>query len=847
MGDQRASAYSDSILRSGGAEATALFTNETLQTFKTMRSGERHTRGKKLRLAMLASLAIALIDGLAGFDLEAAEPPLYKDRNAPVEARIDDLLARMTIEEKVAQLLTTWTTKVEIFDEHLRFDAAKASARYPHGIGQFGRPSDRSANNPRDDGRNVRETVELVNAIQRYARDKTRLGIPVLFHEEGLHGYQAVDATSFPQPIALASAWDPALVREVYSVVAREIRARGVHLVLAPVVDVARDPRWGRIEETFGEDPLLVSELGVAAVLGFQGESLPLGPDKVFATLKHMTGHGEPENGTNTGPANISERILREVFLPPFEQIVRRTPVRAIMASYNEIDGIPSHANRWLLNEVLRKEWGYKGAVVSDYQGIEQLADLHHVAADHAEAAIEALRAGVDVDMPDGVSFRTLVESVRANRVSEKEIDVAVRRVLAIKFLAGLFEQPFADARAAERLTDNAEARELAARAARRSVVLLKNDGVLPLDSSRLKTLAVIGPNAAVARLGGYSGEPRRSISVLEGIRAKVGSSVEVVHAEGARITESDDWWADEVELADPAENAQRIQEAVRLAQDADAIVLVVGDTEQTSREAWAYDHLGDRASLDLVGDQEALANALFALGKPTVAVLLNGRPLAVGALAARANALIEGWYLGQEGGTAMADILFGDANPGGKLPVTIPRTVGQLPMFYNHKPSARRGYLFETTEPLFPFGFGLSYTTFEMSAPRLSSSTIELDETVDVAVDVRNTGSRIGDEVVQLYVRDKVSSVTRPVLELKGFQRVTLAPGETKTVMLKVTPEALSFWDTSMTRIVEPGEFEILVGPSSAELKSALLTVTPRQSQGVRTSARLAMTHINN
>lgn len=777
-----------------------------------------------------------------GSSISAAETaPRYKNRRAPVSERVEDLIARMTLEEKIAQITTVWTTKLEMFDRNLRFDPAKASSLHPHGIGQFGRPSDGRAASPHEHGLGIARTVELVNAVQRHALEKTRLGIPVLFHEEGLHGYQAKEATSFPQAIALASAWDPALTRQVYNIVAREIRARGVHLVLAPVVDVARDPRWGRIEETFGEDPYLVSELGVAAVTGLQGDALPLAKGKVFATLKHMTGHGQPESGTNAGPANISERVLREVFFPPFEQAVRRTRVRAVMASYNEIDGVPSHANLWLLNNVLRGEWQYKGAVVSDYNAIEQLADLHHIVPNHAEAAIRALRAGVDMDLPDGVAFRTLLASVRAGSVSEKEVDVAVRRMLEMKFLAGLFEEPFANTRVAQRITENAEARALAAHAARRSVVLLKNDGMLPLDISRINTLAVIGPNAAAIRLGGYSGQPRAAVSVLDGLQRKLGGRLKIVHAEGARITQSDDWWADEVKLADPGENGQLIASAIELASLADAIVLVLGDTEQTSREAWDFDHMGDRASLDLVGDQNLLADAILGLGKPTTVVLLNGRPLATNMIAQRANALIEGWYLGQEAGTAMADILVGDANPGGKLPVTIARSAGQLPLFYNRKPSARRGYLFETAEPLFPFGFGLSYTTFTISTPRLSATTIGPADSVKVSVDVRNTGKRAGDEVVQLYVRDRVSSVTRPVLELKGFQRLALAPGETKKVDFTITPEALGFWDANMKRTVEPGEFDIFVGPNSVDLKSAVLTVAAGSEAKPAGLARLA------
>ncbi len=760
---------------------------------------------------------------------QAAPSPAYKDPAAGVSARVEDLLGRMSLEEKVAQMLAVWEGKVEIFDQQLQFDPAKAAAKYPNGFGSFARPADqRGAVSPRlAHGRDARATVKLVNAIQHYAVEKTRLGIPVWFHEEGLHGYAAVDATHFPQAIGLASSWDPDLIRRVNAIVGREIRIRGVQEALSPVVDVARDPRWGRIEETFGEDPYLVSQLGVAAVRGLQGDALPLADGKVFATLKHLTGHGQPESGTNVGPASISVRTLRENFFPPFEEIVRQTNVRMVMPSYNEIDGVPSHGNHWLLHDVLRGEWGFKGAVVSDYSGIEQLMSLHHVEPDLASAAIRALNAGVDVDLPDGVAYQTLGASVREGRVAERQIDAAVRRILELKFLAGLFERPYADAAAADAVTGNAEARAVALEAAHRAVVLLTNDGMLPLAIASQKTLAVIGPNAAVARLGGYSVTPRQAISVLDGIRAKLGNHEQLVYAEGVRITEDDDWWANDVKLADPAKNARLIKAAVKVAAGADEIVLVLGDTEQTSREAWADNHLGDRDNLDLVGEQNDLANAIFDLHKPTVVVLLNGRPPTLVNIAARANALIEGWYLGQEGGTALADILFGDYNPGGKLPVTLARSVGQLPVFYNHKPSARRGYLFDSAAPLFPFGFGLSYTRFEIGDPHLSSSSIKKDGAVTVAVQVRNSGTRAGDEVVQLYVHDEVSSVTRPVKELKGFQRVSLRAGEVKTLSFEIGTRALQFWNADMQRVVEPGTFEILVGANSVDLKKAVLTVT--------------------
>jgi beta-glucosidase len=778
--------------------------------------------------------AVAMGIAMASPAPAAAELPVYKDAHASVEVRVEDLLKRMTLEEKVAQMLSIWDAKSEVFDAKLELDPEKMVRKYPNGVGQFARPSDATGpKSPRlTPGRDVRGTVRLVNALQRYATQRTRLGIPIMFHEEGLHGYAAVGATSFPQAIALASSWDPSLVRAVNEVTAREIRARGVSEALTPVVDVAREPRWGRIEETFGEDPYLVGEMGVAAIEGLQGENKArdLQPGKVFATLKHLTGHGQPESGTNVGPAPYSERTLREFFFPPFEQAISRTGVSAVMPSYNEIDGVPSHANEWLLGKVLRGEWGFAGAVVSDYYAIDDLVNVHHIAADREQAARRALDAGVDIDLPSGTVYATLVHQVRDGRVPEARIDVAVRRLLALKFRAGLFEHPYADADQAVAITNNAQARALALKAAQRTLVLLKNDGTLPLrlpEAGAAKpVIAVIGPNAGVARLGGYYGQPPVTISLLEGIKTKVGSRAEILFAEGVKITANDDWWADEVQLADPADNRRLIDAAVEVARRADQIVLALGDTEQTSREGWAKSHLGDRTSLDLVGEQEALFDALRALGKPVIVVLINGRPASTVVIAERANALIEAWYVGEQGGTALADALFGDVNPGGKLPVTIPRSVGQLPSFYNVKPSARRGYLFDTVTPLFPFGYGLSYTTFEVGAPQLSSAHISVDGSVTVSIPVRNTGSRAGDETVQIYVHQQVSSVTRPIKELKAFKRVTLAPGESQTVSFILTPASFRFWNIAMRPVVEPGAFDIMAGPNSVELKTAVLHI---------------------
>jgi beta-glucosidase len=761
--------------------------------------------------------------------------PLYKDAKAPVDARVKDLLARMTLEEKVQQMVTVWGDKKDFFDDNWQFQPEEFAKKYPNSIGQIARPSDRSGEgSPRKiPMRNVEETIKVVNAMQRYAMTKTRLGIPFLFHEEGLHGYATKDATSFPQAIAMASSWDPDLIRDINVVTGREIRARGVSLALSPVVDVVRDARWGRFEETFGEDPYLVGEMGVAAVEGLQGtgKARTLADGKVFATLKHLTGHGQPESGTNVGPASISERVLREYFFPPFEQVINRTGISAVMPSYNEIDGRPSHANTWLLGDVLRGEWKFDGVAVSDYFAIDDLKNLHGLAGSVDDAALLAMAAGVDSDLPNGTTYNTLVASVRSGRISEQQIDVAVGRILSLKFRAGLFENPYADVKKAQAITNNAEARALALKAAQRSITLLKNDGVLPLSLPKAGAakprIAVIGPSAAVARLGGYYGQPPVTVSILEGMKAKVGNRADIIFAQGVKITEDDDWWEDKVTLADPAANRKLIAEAVAAAQNVDHIILTLGDTEQTSREAWAKSHMGDRDSLDLVGEQQELFDALKKLGKPITVVLINGRPPTIPKIASEANAILEGWYLGEQGGNAVADILFGDVNPGGKLPVTFPRSVGQVPHTYNHKPSARRGYLFTEATPLFPFGFGLSYSKFTISKPSLSSATMPKNGSVTVKVSVKNVSNRTGDETVQVYIRDKVSSVTRSVMDLKAFKRVTLAAGEERILSFKIGPESLHFWNDKMQRVVEPGEFDIMVGPNSVDLQTVTLTVT--------------------
>lgn len=769
-------------------------------------------------------------------DRPPADAP-YRDSSLSVDERVEDLLARMTLEEKVAQMIGIWQNKAEIQDPAGNFDPERASQNYPHGLGQISRPYDRqgveqgttaAGANAGASNRDGRETVEYVNAAQRWAIEETRLGIPLLFHEESLHGYVAPNATSFPQSIALASTWDRELLTDIFGVASYEMRLRGVHTTLAPVVDVARDPRWGRIEETYGEDPYLVSEMGLAVVRGYQGEDLPLADNRVFVTLKHMTGHGQPENGINIGPAQVSERELRTIFFPPFERLVEELPVMQIMASYNEIDGLPSHVNNWLLRDILRDEWGYEGLVVSDYFAIRETITRHAMFDNIDDAAVRALEAGVDVELPHGDAYLRLPELVAEGRITEAQIDEAVRRILRLKFLSGVWENPYADGEEAVANTATPEAIALARTAAQRAITLLENrNDTLPLTASEIGTLAVIGTHAVDTPIGGYSDIPRHVVSVLEGFQNAAGDDFEVVYSEGVRLTESRQWAADEVNLVDPAVNAQLIEEAVAAAREADVVLLVLGENEQLSREAWADNHLGDRSDLQLVGQQMDLAREIFALGKPTIVLLLNGRPLAVTELAENADALLEGWYLGQETGNAVADVVLGHVNPGGHLPVSFAREVGQLPVFYNHKPSARRGYLFGDTSPLYPFGYGLSYTSFDISAPRFERDTIAAGETATVYVDITNTGDVAGDDVVQLYLRDDASMVTRPVLELAGFQRVTLEPGETQTVTFEVGPRAMAVWNFDMEREIEPGTFTISAGHSSVDLQSATLIVT--------------------
>ncbi len=757
----------------------------------------------------------------------------YRNPNLRIEQRTADLLSRMTLEEKVEQLRGGRTSIYGVLDTTGQFNenSIKGNFRQIYDMHSHRSPHDQAV---------------YRNALQRYAVEKTRLGIPQIFQDEALHGYTADDATSFPQAVALGSTWDPELIQRAFTAVADEAASAGINQVFAPVLNLARDPRWGRTEETYGEDPYLSARISVAAIKGLQGENFRIDRRHVLATAKHFAALGEPYGGRNTAPANYSERVLREVFFPMFRAAVEEAQVGSVMAAYCEINGgIPCHINHWLLEDILRGEWGFRGYVTSDGGGLEMLVNTHHVAADYAGAARMALAAGVDYDRSQGDVYATLLGQVRAGEIAETEVDRAVSRILAVKFRLGLFENPYVDPAYAQQITNCDQHRKLALEVAQKAIVLLKNEGnLLPLDLKKYKTIAVIGPDAASVHLGGYSRPPAPGdVSLLQGIRHRAGSGAHVVYSEGCQITAGT---RRHVELPNPKTQLESIRAATEIARKADVAILVLGGNEATCHESGGAPNPGDRDSLDPVGLQNRLIRSVVETGTPAVVFLINGRPLSINYAAENVPAILEGWYLGEEGGTAAAQVLFGDVNPGGKLTITFPRSVGELPAYYYHKPSAELPYLFEKRGPLFAFGHGLSYTTFGFSNLKLSPARIACEGQTTASVDVTNTGSREGDEVVQLYLRDRVSSVTRPVKELKGFKRIHLKPGETQTVRFKLTPAELGFYNVDMHRVVEPGTFDIMAGSSSATTISTPLEVASSAAEEGQSQAAVTQTAIS-
>ncbi len=758
----------------------------------------------------------------------------YKNANLPIANRVKDLLGRMTIEEKAAQTQCHWETFAfgTITNEKGEADYTKLAKFAPYGLGQLARPNEL----PNFKGRSPYETATYANAVQKYFVEKTRLGIPLMFHEESLHGNQATEATAFPTHLGMGATWDEALLSEVYTAIAEEVRLRGGHQVLAPVVDLARDPRWGRTEECLGEDPYHVSRMCVAEIKAYQGgtrvDKIPA--RHVISTLKHFGIHGASEGGLNVAPNFTDERTTREVYFQSFEAGVKEAGALGLMPCYNEWSGTPSHINQWLLTDLLRGEWGFKGVVVSDYNAISDLVTLHHVAKDADDAGMQSFNAGVDIETPNAYGFNKLIDLVKNGKVAQATLDAAVARILTAKFQLGLFENPYTDPEEARRVIGCAANRKLAYRAASEAMVLLKNEGdLLPLQKGKYKRIAVVGPNADRCILGGYASQPKQLITPLQGLKTKMGNDVEIIYAEGVRLTDAGDWFCDtkDIKVTAHADNEARMKEAIAKCQNADVILYFGGSNEVVSREGWADGHLGDLTKLDLFGDQNELIVALKKLNKPMAGFVFAGPPLACNTLNDNVQALVECWFLGQETGDAVADLIVGNIAPTGKLPITIPRSVGHIPAYYSYKPSARRGYAFDDVSALYPFGHGLSYTKFEYSAPVASPNPskgggYKKDQPFQVSVNVKNTGSREGVEVVQLYIRDEVSSITRPVKELKDFKRINLTAGASQTVTFTITPDKLSFFNKSMKKIVEPGDFTIMVGTSSAVNQSVKVTV---------------------
>ncbi len=744
------------------------------------------------------------------------------------DTRIKKLLSRMTLDEKIAQLSGIWV--YEILEEN-HFSDDRANALMSNGIGQITRLGGASNFDPPLSARTA-------NQIQKYLVTNTRLGIPAIIHEESCSGYMAKGATCFPQIIGAASTWDPESVEEMGAVIKEQMRSVGAHQALAPLLDVARDARWGRVEETFGEDPYLISRMGASYIRGIQGSDWKKG---IMATGKHFVGYGVSEGGMNMAPAHIPGRELREIFMLPFEAAVREARIASIMPGYHELDGIPCHSSKELLKEFLRDQWGFDGLLVSDYFGINKLYEYHHVAKDKNHAARLALESGVDVELPSTDCYgKPLKAAVEEGFVKESVIDKSVMRILKMKFLLGLFENPYVDEKKAASVFNTPEQRALAHRIAQKSIVLLKNKGDLLPIKKDIASIAVIGPNADTARniIGDYAYPCHVEVliemsknkellntpvpekvdlaesfvpisSILEGIKNRVSRNTIIHYAKGCDIR---------------SDSRDGFTEAIEAVKKSEVAVVVVGDKSGLVEDCTSGESR-DRADLNLPGVQEELVKVLYKTGTPIIIVLINGRPLSINWIADNIPSVLETWLPGEEGANAVADVLFGDYNPGGKLPVSFPMSVGQVPVYYNHKPSGGHSHLKDdyvemSSKPLFPFGYGLSYSNYEYSNIIINPKSTSWDGKVEISVDVKNAGSYTGDEVVQLYVNDVQSEITRPVKELKGFKRVTLKQDQKKTITFILSIVQLGFYNKDMKYVVEPGTIKVMLGSSSEDIR---------------------------
>lgn len=770
---------------------------------------------KKMSLALTLSFML----GVTG----AKNIVPYKNSALSIEERTQDLLSRMTLQEKVDQLNMKSLNKLKLDKKGNITDSSLVKLFDGRSIGCLESPFIEHD-----------KIATYSEAADNYLRTKTRLGIPAIQIAECLHGQMALGTTIFPQALGLGCTWNPSLIREMASVIAEEASLSGVDQALSPLFDLARDPRYGRVEECYGEDPYLVKEMGKAFVIGMQGEPEQtrkgLESGKLACTAKHFVAYSVPEAGINIAPTYVGERNLRELHFVPFKSVVEEANIYSLMPGYHEVDGIPVHGNRWLLTDVLRNEWKFSGYVFSDYGAIGMMNGFHYTTANKGESAIQALQAGVDLEAPDRYAFGEIERLVEEGKIDEAVVDTAVARILRVKFKMGLFDRPYKKAKKLSERVHKQSSINLAQKIAEESIVLLKNDNsLLPLNKSNLHKIAVIGPNADKVQFGDYSVTKNNAYgtTILQGIKNYVGDDIDVVYTEGCGITRL---------------SKDGFGEAARLAKESDVVVLVLGGTsiiysgigwgDQNSKEVNTCGEGLDRNELNFPGVQKELLEVVTAQGKPVVLVMVNGRPYTIQEEVKKVGAVLEAWYPGEKGGDAVSRILFGEVNPSGKLSMTFPKTEGHIPMYANHKPSAKgyyrnpgtperpgRDYVFSSPNPLFCFGYGLSYTTFEYSGLKIEKN-INPEGDLRIICTLKNAGKVKGAEVVQLYVRDKVSSVTTPVKALKGFSKVELNPGETKEVTMILKSEDLRLWNADMKFVLEPGEFEIYVGSSVEDIR---------------------------
>ena len=754
-----------------------------------------------------------------------AQKPLYKQADAPIEDRVKDLVDRMTLEEKVGQICCplgwemytkTGKNSVTISDKY-----KQQMDKAPIGSYWAVLRADPWTQKTLETGLNPELAAKALNALQKYAVENTRLGIPVLFAEECPHGHMAIGATTFSTSMGQASTWNEELIRRMGEVIVLEARLQGANVGYGPVLDIAREPRWSRVEETFGEDPYLTGILGTAFVQGMQGTDIKDGRH-VYATLKHMAAYGVPRGGHNGNPADISLRALLDEYLPGFQRAVEVGKAATVMTSYNSIDGVPCTSNPYLLDTILRKRWGFDGFVYSDLVSIDGIAGTHHVAATVEDAAIQAIEAGTDMDL-GASAYSKLVEAVKNGKVKESYIDRAVSNVLRLKFKMGLFENPYVSPEQAKKIVNSEEHKQVAREVAREGTVLLKNTGVLPLRKD-VKNVAVIGPNADVIYnyLGDYTAPQERSkvVTLLDAMRTRLPEA-NIYYEKGCAIRDT---------------TTSDIPAAVEAAEKSDVVIVAVGGSSArdfktkyietgaatvSSEENETVSDMEcgegfDRSTLNLLGDQEKLIKALAATGKPLVIVYIAGRPLNMNLASEVGDALLMAWYPGEQGGNGIADVLFGDYNPSGRLPMSVPRNVGQLPVHYSQ--GVQRDYMDGPGTPLYAFGYGLSYTTFAYSNLKLTPGDGK-DVLQKVTCTVTNTGNRDGVEIAQLYINDEVSSVVTPPIRLKGFRRMELKKGESREVTFELTAKDLSIYDRNMNFVVEPGKFNVMVGSASDNL----------------------------